>query len=517
MSDVTSFLDALAALHTRGGGGVPDEQAAADLFDSTRPVTVARAPGRLDVMGGIADYSGSLVLQMPISEATLVALQLHPPGAGGVVRAVSFGGAATGRVPAFEMPLSALFAGPGSAPTPLADLRARFSTQSEARWAAYVIGVIGVLAHEPEAREALAACGGLSILVSSAVPEGKGVSSSAAVEVGTMMAALGALGIELQPAERVALLCQKAENFVVGAPCGVMDQMASALGSEAMLLPLLCQPATLRPPVPIPAHLRFWGIDSGVRHSVGGSDYGTVRTATFMARAVLRKVLAERNAAAAASPATAMPAVPAEVAAVEHLVAISPSLLAELAPCLPDAILGAHFLGEYASHGDAATTVDPAATYDLRGCAAHPVHEHFRVGCFEALLRGSPSEAQLVSLGELMYQSHASYSAIGLGSEATDLLVQLVRALGPTSGLYGAKITGGGSGGTVCVLGSATDKAAASFQEVLAKYAARSGHAPYVVSGSSHGAVAFGHIEADLSAGGAQLNSRKRALDRARA
>ena len=52
-----------------------------------------------------------------------------------------------------------------------------------------------------------------------------------------------------------------------------------------------------------------------------------------------------------------------------------------------------------------------------------------------------------------MYESHASYSACGLGSKGTDLLVELVRAAGVERGLFGAKITGGGSGGTVAVLG----------------------------------------------------------------
>ena len=45
------------------------------FFDAQSELTIARAPGRLDVMGGIADYSGSLVLELPIAEATLVALQ----------------------------------------------------------------------------------------------------------------------------------------------------------------------------------------------------------------------------------------------------------------------------------------------------------------------------------------------------------------------------------------------------------------------------------------------------------
>ena len=47
------------------------------MFDWSAPVFVARAPGRLDVMGGIADYSGSLVLQMPIAEACHVAVQFR--------------------------------------------------------------------------------------------------------------------------------------------------------------------------------------------------------------------------------------------------------------------------------------------------------------------------------------------------------------------------------------------------------------------------------------------------------
>ena len=72
--------------------------------------------------------------------------------------------------------------------------------------------------------------------------------------------------------------------------------------------------------------------------------------------------------------------------------------------------------------------------------------------------------------------------------------MQLVRAAGPASGLYGAKITGGGSGGTVCVLGADTAQAQQSFEALLATYAKRSGHTPYVVSGSSAGALKFGHL-----------------------
>ena len=61
MRDVADFIESLDKLEM--------------LFDNGSEITIARAPGRLDVMGGIADYSGSLVLELPISEATFVALQ----------------------------------------------------------------------------------------------------------------------------------------------------------------------------------------------------------------------------------------------------------------------------------------------------------------------------------------------------------------------------------------------------------------------------------------------------------
>jgi L-arabinokinase len=93
-------------------------------------------------------------------------------------------------------------------------------------------------------------------------------------------------------------------------------------------------------------------------------------------------------------------------------------------------------------------------------------------------------------LGELMYEAHASYSACGLGAAATDRLVALVRAAGPAAGLYGAKITGGGSGGTVAVL--ARRKSRAAVEAIAARHGEETGRAPVVFAGSSPGAHAFG-------------------------
>ena len=95
------------------------------------------------------------------------------------------------------------------------------------------------------------------------------------------------------------------------------------------------------------------------------------------------------------------------------------------------------------------------------------------------------SEEQLLLLGELMYQSHASYSECGLGSAGTDALVNLVRQVGPEGHLYGAKITGGGSGGTVAIL--ARRGAQETIQRIATRYEAATGHHATILGGSSAG------------------------------
>src|SRR5438046_6193782 len=155
--------------------------------------------------------------------------------------------------------------------------RARFERDPARHWAAYVAGVFLVLMREREFNFQ----DGARILIASRVPQGKGVSSSAALEVAVMQAVAAAFEITIE-AREMALLCQKAENLVAGAPCGVMDQMTASCGEANRLLALLCQPAELQGTLPIPKTLAVWGIDSGIRHSVSGADYGSVRVGAFM-------------------------------------------------------------------------------------------------------------------------------------------------------------------------------------------------------------------------------------------
>jgi galactokinase len=454
-----------------------EEAARHPLFEAAQPILIARAPGRLDLMGGIADYSGSLVLQWPLSEATMVAAQSCRDGQ---LQVVSLGQAGPATHRSCVRSVAELF--PGGVPLGYAAARKLLSENLQDAWSAYALGILVVLAHERGA----APPPGLRMLIRSNVPEGKGVSSSAALEVASAKAVSAAFGIDLAPRE-LALLAQTVENRVVGAACGVMDQMTSSCGAAFQLLALLCQPAELRGTLPVPEEFEIWGIDSGLRHAVSGADYTSVRVGAFMGA----RILAERAGLRAVPTATSGLVRIDDQRWNGYLANITPSELDGGAlETLPETLRGSDFLDTYGGITDPVTRVETDREYAVRACAAHPIREHFRVRAFAELLQAPPSARRSVLLGELMYQSHASYSACGLGSNETDLLVTLTREAGASQGFYGAKITGGGSGGTVAVLG----RRGADVSEIARAFETRTGHRPQVFSGSSAGAGAFGAI-----------------------
>jgi L-arabinokinase len=415
--DAQDFIDLLNTLDEHPFAG--------DLFDKKSDLIIARAPGRLDVMGGIADYSGSHVLELPIAEATFAAVQLSASRHLHIVTLLE------GEEAAVSIPIDLLRGFEYEAAREFFALNV---------WAAYVAGVFLVLMRERDVRFE----SGANILISSRVPPGKGVSSSAALEVAVMQAVTVAFDISVDGREK-ALLCQRVENLVVGAPCGVMDQMTSVFGEKDRLLLLLCQPAELKRMITLPSQLMLWGIDSGIRHSVGGSDYGSVRAAASTGTRIIADLKPDLSWG-------------------NYLANISPAEFErEYVSRLPDAV---------------------------RLPTAHPVYENVRVQRFVDLLEQNEGYDEL---GELMYESHRSYSALGLGSEGTDLIVDLVRK---EPDLFGAKITGGGSGGTVAVLGDQTSRAA--IERVVESYTKQTGHRPYIFSGSSPGCLAFGHLRLQI-------------------
>ncbi|GKV37775.1 hypothetical protein SLEP1_g45765 [Rubroshorea leprosula] len=528
LSDTMAFLKSLADLDAVYDSGknaekrqMRERKAAAGLFNSEEDIFVARAPGRLDVMGGIADYSGSLVLQMPIREACHVAVQrIHPSehrlwkhtlarqsakgqGPMPVLQIVSYGSELSNRGPTFDMDLSD-FMDEGQ-PISYRKAKEYFARDPSQKWAAYVAGTILVLMTELGVRFE----DSISMLVSSAVPEGKGVSSSASVEVASMSAIAAANGLSISPRD-LALLCQKVENHIVGAPCGIMDQMASACGEANKLLAMVCQPAEIVGLVEIPSHIRVWGIDSGIRHSIGGADYGSVRIGAFMGRKMIKSIASNMSSQplSCANGATSdeleesgIELLEAE-ASLDYLCNLLPHRYEALyAKLLPETTSGEAFLDRYDHHGDSVTVIDHKQTYGVTAPAKHPIYENFRVKAFKALLTSATSDEQLTALGELMYQCHYSYSACGLGSDGTDRLVQLVQEMqhgksnrGEDGTLYGAKITGGGSGGTVCVIGRNSLRSSQQILAIQQRYKAATGYLPFVFEGSSPGAGKFGYL-----------------------
>lgn len=173
-----------------------------------RPEVVARAPGRLEVLGGHTDYNEGFVAAIAIEQATIVAAARRDDS---LVRAwTDFDGSQA------ELDLERLDEGPWG------------------RWWDYVAGVCAELAREG------CALPGADMAIVSDVPVGGGVSSSAAIEVACAVALSSMAGCEIEP-ERLALLCQRAENEYVGMRCGILDQFTSVFARPDSVLWLDCR------------------------------------------------------------------------------------------------------------------------------------------------------------------------------------------------------------------------------------------------------------------------------------
>jgi galactokinase len=277
---------------------------------------------------------------------------------------------------------------------------------------------------------------------------------------------------------RIARLGQMAENHVVGAPCGIMDQIAVTSGRESKLTHILCRPGSIVGEVELPPGTGFVGINSMVRHSVAGNAYGNVRIGAFMGKKIINEIRARTGRAA-----------------LNYLTEISPAeFKSEYEKEIPETILGSDFLSKYKTHDDPVTTVQPDATYRVVGPTRHPIAENERVLKFIEALNAAKAgdEKALVTVGELMHGAHESYrDNCRLSVPEVNFLVEAVRKRGPELGLYGAKITGGGTGGTVAVFG----KIAAlkeHIPQIATEYSRRVGEVPDIFEGTSPGAIEFG-------------------------
>lgn len=456
-------------------------QLSGSLFERENDVFISRSPGRLDLMGGNDDYTGGLVFETTIREATFFAAQartddqfvLYNPS----VKEL-------GWEETIHFSLSDL--ADSTDEDVLDHFRSWINEKPERAWFAYIVGNLFFLKlNYPEA-----VVHGLNMYLNSSIPLGKGVSSSAALEVASMKACAAAYGIQAQGIE-LAQWTQWVENIVALSASGVMDQYAVTMGNVDTFTPMICQPCIPLAPVQLPAGLRVWGIDSGVRHSVAGIEYEAARAATFMGY----QLICEMEGLEVTRDDSGVLSRFTEDRWDGYLARLSPSEFREkYESSLPLSIKGSDFLAKHPVHFDPYTPVRPEVEYPVRLCSRYAVEENQRVQLFHEILKSTPSpvsDLTLEVLGELMYGAHLGYTDCGLGSAATDLLVNMVKER-RTQGLFGAKITGGGAGGTVAILGRDSDEANRAVHEIFSQYQKTSGHEPYLFEGTSQGADAFG-------------------------
>ena len=359
-----------------------------------RPTGVWRAPGRVNLIGEHTDYNDGFVLPFALEQSALVAAAARPDAS---VRISSLDLGETHELSAAETV-------PGSG-----------------GWQAYLAGTVWAL------RDAGRPVAGLDLVLSSDVPVGAGLSSSAAIECAVMAAAVDLFSLDISPLDR-ARLCQRAENLYVGAPTGLLDQAASTLCTAGHALFLDCRSFESRQ-VPLPlaqSALEILVLDTHTPHTHVDGEYAARRRACEDAAAKLG------------------------------------------VPALRDVV-------------DLDAALDRLDDDLLRRRVRHVVTEDARVLDTVELA----SAARLEEIGPLLDASHASMrDDFEITVETVDLAVETARS----SGALGARMTGGGFGG--CIIGLCREGQADPVGERVAEaFAARGFNAPtWFVARPSDGA-----------------------------
>ncbi|HLK29338.1 MAG TPA: galactokinase family protein [Puia sp.] len=445
-----------------------------NFFSTNAPIYISRAPGRLDLMGGNDDYTGGLVFESTIREATYAAAQLKNDN---IVELKNKTASNAGWQGDVSINLDEL--------SNENEVRELVNKSSSVRWTAYVLGNIFYLKKKyPERIKS-----GLRLYIESEVPLNRGVSSSAAIEVAVMKASAAAYGIDLSGVE-LSLACQWVENAICESACGIMDQVAVVTGKKGFIMPLVCQPCNPEPLIKLPEDLKIWGIDSGVSHQVAGIEYEAARAAAFMGYKIICDNINNPVTLDTSSDIHRY----TDPLWNGYLANLSRSDFHEkYEQLLPHKSDNETYISKHKLHVDPFTPLRENVTYNILANTKYAVEENQRVQLFSELSRGAAltsSKRSYMLMGELMYQSHYAYTECGLGAKATDFLVSLCKKEGIENGIYGAKITGGGAGGTVAIL---ADKNAGNvIEKIMQLYADADLGSPYLFEGSSDGADSFG-------------------------
>jgi galactokinase len=299
----------------------------------------------------------------------------------------------------------------------------QFPEQRAGHWSDYVIGVAKTLAQSG------AKLMGANLLVEGDVPQGAGLSSSASIEVAVGYALLDLAGEKID-LMKLALHCQGAENEFVGARCGIMDQFVSSHGEEGMALLLDCRSLEYKR-LALGDGARLVICNTMIRHSIAGGEYNRRREEC---EAAVRYFAEHRPGVRALRDVTEID-------------------------------LGTHGKGL------------PGTI--MRRCR-HVISENSRVLQAASALERNDLE----TFGTLMRDSHVSLrDDFDVSCSELDLMVELA---GRASGVYGARMTGGGFGG--CTINLVRKDCVAAFKASVSEgYERSTGRAPeiYVCSAAN--------------------------------
>lgn len=433
---------------------------------------VTRAPGRLDCMGGMADYSGALALQMPIEQAAYVSVGRRDDQK---ICVQTLGEPVTGEPAQFEWPLAMMYQSDGQFVT-TADFAAQLSA---CPWARHVAGVFLTLL---DAGLAPHYAGGVTLMLGSDIPQDAGLASSAAIQLATAKALVSLFETEASDYELLTA-CRTANAEVVAGEPGLVDHAACLWGEAGLLLQISCQPDTILGTLALPKDVTFAAVESGVRLPIYRQRYADNRLASYLGRYLIERIL--KDSGAMGDPTGG------------YLANISPNeYVRRFRNELPVKIKGKDFVSRFGEPEEFKHELQPDQVYKIRSRTEHHIYENDRTHRFIERLgraRRTGERDALVEAGELMYASHWSYGQrCGMGSIETDVLVNMIRQQGAARGLYGAKVTGGGCGGAVAVLMADQPGAITALQEACSAYTEKTGKKATILDGSSPGLASFG-------------------------
>ena len=349
------------------------------------PEAAVYAPGRVNLIGEHTDYNEGFVLPAAVDRGVALAAR-RVAGDTFTLHAVDLGDSCT-------FPRGSLQRDP------------------KHPWADYFKGVVWALSNRGINIPACEAA------ITGDIPQGAGLSSSAAYEVATVLLLRTLDGFELSSLE-VAQLARQAENGFVGVACGIMDQMASTFGEKGRALLLDCR-SLARETVALPLGLKIVVAGSGVRHSLASSEYNQRRAECEEGVRILS----------------------ASLPTVHALRDVMPEDLARFLPALPPVV--------------------------ARRCR-HVVSENARVGQAVTAMRSGDTDR----LKTLMAASHASLrDDYEVSCPELDILVELALAL---PYCHGARLTGAGFGGSTVNLVEA-DAIEPFSETIVSGYRQRSG------------------------------------------